>query len=346
MRNLSRFVGFTSIVCLFFYSHSFVIFFICLFRKQVDTIPNMAQSSPLKPLVGINGGYFWRVDSQSFFDDVCFGKTRQDALQNVSSEHPNYGVGDCMSKRGQKKKRERPNPSFTLCVFYILCQVLLWSMALHSHITATVLARTDPQYLSLMVSSTINMKRLCFFVCGGYFVFELKLIITKDKTEARSDLILSCRSRFEVLHKGQQVSKDVRNAIGAGPNLVSTVNGSAIEAIPSDDYNVNLLSRAANTAVGLIADAGGVLMSKAVLVTVDGNDHCGFKSNCGVSDHELAYFMKDQLHCASAMGMDQGGSTTMYVQGKGIGGVVNCSDMPNCDGRVRRVYDGLFVAEV
>jgi hypothetical protein len=30
-------------------------------------------STPFSPLVGINGGYFWRTDDKTFIDDVCIG---------------------------------------------------------------------------------------------------------------------------------------------------------------------------------------------------------------------------------------------------------------------------------
>ncbi len=50
-----------------------------------------------------------------------------------------------------------------------------------------------------------------------------------------------------------------------------------------------------------------------VLVTVDGRDHCGKEESCGMSDEELAFFMKDQVHTSSAMGMDQGACVLVCV---------------------------------
>jgi exopolysaccharide biosynthesis protein len=65
------------------------------------TIPDMAASNLDKYnfIVGINGGYFWRVDvSGVWVDDVCRGKTRAEAEKPASSAHPNYGVGDGLVK--------------------------------------------------------------------------------------------------------------------------------------------------------------------------------------------------------------------------------------------------------
>ncbi len=46
------------------------------------------------------------------------------------------------------------------------------------------------------------------------------------------------------------------------------------------------------------------------------------------------------------MGMDQGGSTTMFVRGRGVKGIVSCSDTTNPSAAPRRVFDGLFVEQL
>ena len=44
-------------------------------------------------------GYFWRVDIAGFWtDNVCRGKTRDEAETAASSENPNYGIGDGVIK--------------------------------------------------------------------------------------------------------------------------------------------------------------------------------------------------------------------------------------------------------
>lgn len=53
----------------------------------------------MKLIAGINGGYFWRVDIEGFWrDNVCRGKTRDEAEHEVSSENVNYGIGDGLIK--------------------------------------------------------------------------------------------------------------------------------------------------------------------------------------------------------------------------------------------------------
>lgn len=60
------------------------------------SLQSVSEMAPANGVVGINGGYFWRLDSKSFLDDVCWGKSRADAQKSVqgSCRHPNYGVGD------------------------------------------------------------------------------------------------------------------------------------------------------------------------------------------------------------------------------------------------------------
>jgi len=52
----------------------------------------------------------------------------------------------------------------------------------------------------------------------------------------------------------------------------------------------------------------------------------------------MAYFMKDYLGVSSAMAMDQGGSTTMYVAGHGQNGIVS-----KYGGGPRAIFNGLFL---
>ena len=62
--------------------------------EQVQSLPNMATKNE-KLIVGINGGYFWRVDIDGFWrDNVCRGKTRSEAEQPASSINPNFGISD------------------------------------------------------------------------------------------------------------------------------------------------------------------------------------------------------------------------------------------------------------
>ena len=75
-------------------------------KGSLALLPAVASSSPpLQPLTSIaannprvlaaiNGGYFWRVDDSSFLDNVCWTKSKEQALQPASPTHRSYGVGD------------------------------------------------------------------------------------------------------------------------------------------------------------------------------------------------------------------------------------------------------------
>ena len=45
-------------------------------------------------VAGINGPYFYRIDVATFFDGVCIGKNKADALKPVAAAAPNSGIGD------------------------------------------------------------------------------------------------------------------------------------------------------------------------------------------------------------------------------------------------------------
>jgi len=119
---------------------------------------------------------------------------------------------------------------------------------------------------------------------------------------------------------------EMTEAIGGGPNLVR--NG-IVEYTEEGFPWVTI--RAPRTAVGLTADG------KMLLVTVDGRRD----SALGMTIPQLADLMR-RLGCESAMNLDGGGSTTMYVRGSGSAGVVN---QPS-GGTERKVSDGLFVFAV
>eukprot|EP01038_Epipyxis_sp_PR26KG_P015555 gene15555-21004_t len=157
-------------------------------------------------------------------------------------------------------------------------------------------------------------------------------------------------STIEVLYRGETVGKDVTNAIGAGPNLVS-FNATSSESyidIPSDDDNINILEHAANTAVGLQFNKVDKKAMMLTMVTTDGSDECGPRDiTCGLNSKDLASLMKDHFSSSVAMSMDQGGSTTMWVKGANPdrNGVVSRShntEPVDQDGP-RNIANGLFI---
>ena len=148
--------------------------------------------------------------------------------------------------------------------------------------------------------------------------------------------INASHSRIDVLHRGDPPLFGLAyDAIGSGPNLVSTnASGATYVDIPKDDDDIgNILEHSANTAVGLYANG------TAILVTVDGYDGCPLLNpTCGVNAFSLAYLMKDALGVQTAMGMDQGGSTTMWVKGLGV--------ISNPGRGTRNIFSALMVEEV
>lgn len=77
-----------------------------LTKGTLSLIPAVALTSPpLQPLTSIasvnpralaaiNGGYFWRVDDSTFLDNVCWTKSKEQALQPASPTHRSRGIGD------------------------------------------------------------------------------------------------------------------------------------------------------------------------------------------------------------------------------------------------------------
>lgn len=146
----------------------------------------------------------------------------------------------------------------------------------------------------------------------------------------------------DVVQRGEQGPAGINNGLAAGPNLVSYDKSSwdTFVDIPSDDDNINIHEHAANTAVGIIFDTESGKAQKMVLVTTDGSDECGrLDESCGINAPNLASLLKDHFEVHQAMGMDQGGSTTMWIKASDApDGVVT-----NSGGGARNVANGFFV---
>ena len=218
------------------------------------------------PLAGVNGGYFWRLDSEHFVDDVCWGKTRADAELNASSTDPNAGIGD-----------------------------------------------------SLTIIDGVIASSNC----------------DKRGNSRPAVAVLDAPMHIEVLARGGRAKPGVSHAIGAGPNLVSHDHTTGKSFIDISGDNINILERASNTALALRRREDGA--QELLLVTFDGHDGCTEYGNCGVNAHQFAAFLLDHLHVNSAMNMDQGGSTTMWVRDNGI--------VSNPGASERNIYNGVFIGE-
>lgn len=216
------------------------------------------------PLAGVNGGYFFEVNRDDFFDDVCFGKVRKDAQANVSDADANAGIGDSI----------------------------------------TILNGT---YASHNCDKAGNSKPAA--------------------------AVLDYPPHFVKLDRGEKLPAGVRWAIGAGPNLVSR-NPGGTSVIDIEGDNVNIVEHASNTAIAL---KGSVMM----LVTFDGEDGCTeYKPTCGVDSRQFAHFLLDHLRVDTAMEMDQGGSTAMWVKGQasGTNGIVTNPTVAE-----RELFNGVFI---
>jgi len=125
------------------------------------------------------------------------------------------------------------------------------------------------------------------------------------------------------------------DSIAAGPNLVSSNASGAFVDIRSGDENfANVYEWSANTFVGFSPNG-----STTYLFTSDGHDGCPqTNTTCGANAYTLAYFARDFLGVGKAMAMDQGGSTTMYVQGKGV--------VTNPGSGARAIFSGLFLEQL
>lgn len=225
-------------------------------------------------IAGVNGGYFWRTDSESFFDDVCLGKLRSDALRQASDVDPNAGVSDNLMLR-------------------------------------------DGQVLGSNCNKLLNSRPTA--------------LILKELNGSQSTL-----PRIVVMDRGSRLPDTVQDAIASGPNLVSLGPDHAPHVDIVGD-NVNIVEYNSNTGIGLRKSQHG--SEELLLVTIDGHHGCPRKdTTCGIDAEGLAFFMKTYLGVHSAMGMDQGGSTTMWVKGEPNQGIVS-----NPGSGERSIFNGLFI---
>lgn len=150
-------------------------------------------------------------------------------------------------------------------------------------------------------------------------------------------MVLDYPPSIAQLTRGARLPSTVQNAIGAGPNLVSYNVTSSTSFVDIKGDNVNILEHASNTAVALRTDAANV--THLVLTTFDGIDGCvEYNPKCGINAHQFASYLLDHVGVRTAMEMDQGGSTTMWIRGQPNDGIVSNPGLGQ-----RNVFNGLFV---
>jgi hypothetical protein len=129
------------------------------------------------------------------------------------------------------------------------------------------------------------------------------------------------------------------NAIGAGPGLIQTIAGKPEIQITWEGI-LSTLEFSANAAVILAKDKQG--NPHMLFFTVDGIDR-----EYGMTSLGMANFIYTQiptlfgLQLVSAMSMDQGNSTTLFVK-KADNPIVSVT---GTRGAVRNIYDGLFIID-
>jgi len=160
--------------------------------------------------------------------------------------------------------------------------------------------------------------------------------------------VLDCPPRFAKLGRGEQLPSGVQWAIGAGPNLVSVNATTGASYVDIEGDNVNIVEHASNTALALRAPPSGGAGAGAgadatavemMFVTFDGEDNCTeYKPTCGVDSRQFAAFLLDYLEVNTAMEMDQGGSTAMWVKGQPRDGIVSNPTVAE-----RELFNGVFL---
>ena len=138
------------------------------------------------------------------------------------------------------------------------------------------------------------------------------------------------------LKRAGRLPAGVEWAIGAGPNLVSRNASSGVSRIDIEGDNINILERASNTALAIRSH--GDTASEFLLVTFDGVDGCVEYGKCGVNAWQFAAFLLDYLKVDSAMNMDQGGSTAMWIKGQPASGIVSNPGVAE-----RLLFNGVFL---
>ncbi|WP_227762393.1 phosphodiester glycosidase family protein [Zhaonella formicivorans] len=113
----------------------------------------------------------------------------------------------------------------------------------------------------------------------------------------------------------------VKHLLTSGPLLVE--NGEPVFQAVAEGFTGTVLERNPRTAVGVTKDG------KMLLAVVDGRS----EKSVGVTLEELAYIMTD-LGAYQAMGLDGGGSTEMWVQGKIVNQPSGGSERPLNNGLV------------
>lgn len=156
----------------------------------------------------------------------------------------------------------------------------------------------------------------------------------------RSSIIQDTNGNWSITEiKSDSVPKYMVNGLGAGPGLIEEING-VPQIVMRWQGITSTFEFGPNTSVALAKDAQG--KPHVVFFTVDGKEKVQ-----GMYATEMANFLYHQvplllnLKLISAMSMDQGGSTTMYIRDNNPQVVSSVSKRYD----IRTIYNALFIEE-
>ncbi|MBE8722479.1 phosphodiester glycosidase family protein [Sphingobacterium pedocola] len=98
-----------------------------------------------------------------------------------------------------------------------------------------------------------------------------------------------------------------------GEDFIGDVSGINLNGLDYEDYRRHQGVRHPRTVMALTED------KKLLMVTIDGR----FTESAGMTAKEVTQFMATYFAPQNALNMDGGGSSTLYIQNKGVNGIVN-----------------------
>lgn len=292
-------------------------------------LASLDQMLPPNAVAGINGGYFFRTDARHFVDDVCWGKTKEEALKPVSASHPNYGLGDGLVIKDGVLLSSNCN-----CIGNSVPALLVIN-GTGSHILVQTRGAPAPKGVVNGIAAGPNL--VSEDESGRPFIDIEGLNVNIIEHSANTAVALLRRPSAKAAKNGKDAAtkRPVYEILDADSRAGSEKRG-LFETSENADANVEGNENGNAEQEG---DARqGTEMGRLVMVTSDGFDGCNSKNvTCGLNAIHMAYFMLDAVKANQAMEMDQGGSTTMWVKGKGI--------VSNPGAGTRNIFSSLFVVE-
>jgi hypothetical protein len=298
-------------------------------QSYLQTLSDMTRYDP-SIIAGVNGGYFWRLDSSSFRDSVCRGKTRSDAQNapgtNCSGDFANYGVSDGLLKiNGKILGCNCDKPGYSVPAVFVIngTSTKIEKMARGGTVADDVMnaIAAGP---NLVTNGAVDIDKhddnINIEVCAHLFPSLPSHLIPATLSFFPFPPFPYYQSLPFTLIKFFLMTAGTCGKYSSGPSHRSPHRLCARAA----GYGRRTRRQhAAQPHIGHQCPPAGRL------------------SHLRGATHDVSLIA--QLSITDAMGMDQGGSTTMFVRGHGTDGIVSCSNTLSPSDAPRRVFDGLFV---